>query len=977
MIPPMAPQGTTPHWTSVLRLRPELLANQGHVSGLQMSLFDAVYHTADVPYQEAAYYSDITEPTPSLVGFLGAVAARLGSRRELPALFHLDQGMGGGKSHALVGAYHMGRNPGDFFATDLGGLVRSEAEHQAGGTIDLAGTRVVVLSADNMTPGATSPVYGPATNLHQRFLWSLFGGDLAAYRAHRNQGTDTAALRAALQAAGGPVLILLDELMDYVMLLSDKAHASSMPSEQAFLRALMDAVDDVPQVAFVVVMIRSDADERGYTAAADDFRGYVARRLERNGKTVAVSEAQDFAAIIQRRIFERPATAIPSEDLAGAYDRVADPAWRGQAFDRLGSGRGLVGLAGRLARTYPFHPDLMALVRDDWARHAGFQRVRSTVAIFAKAAHYWTREAAAGRWVPTLIGPGDLPLPVVREDVLSSGLLHGNERAVQGFRQVAATDVSSENGQAGRAVEIDRALAAAGVGLGQPAPAVRMATALFYYSLVARGQARRGATRPEILAAAFEPVPACEFGNAETVFNNLVSEEEGLGALDTQPGSGSTPTRYQLSTHQTVRMFYRASRSLVQEAERDAAIWRRAQQLASPGLFDEVITVSSPSDEAAPLDRIFGEVDQNGKNRLIVLDPRRWTLLNGRDSRTRADVLALLGHGDRPLHVDNAASCVVACVNTQRRDVVRKRAMDALAWRGVLALIDAGSDQWSEADREVREAERKLDDEIKKAYQHFAYLVRTADGSQVAFDRFDDDSKSALRGEHVWDALLNKGRAVRPGALTGAYLATLLSQMSRGLSLREVGQQFKKNPTFPLVSNDQDIRNAVFQSLSGAEPYEVVGPDGHAFTISSADDLALGSSDQILRRAAPPEPAGAAEVPASGGAPAAAGSSSARPTPSSAGAGSTSGGSGTTEPVAYKRYTIRIANRSLADEAKRSAVWSLLGALSDAADPVSGVDVQLMDMTITITAARGSLEEVQRKADAAEARWGEEDDLFG
>ncbi len=57
-----------------------------------------------------------------------------------------------------------------------------------------------------------------------------------------------------------------------------------------FLNALMDASDDVPGVVFVVVMIRSELDPEGYTPAAENFRQYIARRLNRNGTTVAVTE---------------------------------------------------------------------------------------------------------------------------------------------------------------------------------------------------------------------------------------------------------------------------------------------------------------------------------------------------------------------------------------------------------------------------------------------------------------------------------------------------------------------------------------------------------------------------------------------------------------------------------------------------------------------------------------------------------------
>ena len=113
----------------------------------------------------------------------------------------------------------------------------------------------------------------------------------------------------------------------------------------------------------------------------------------------------------------------------------------------------------------------------------------------------------AGGWAPQLIGVGDLPLagiagignvPQARclDALLNSGLLLGNDRAIQGYRAVATTDITSANGTSGRAVELDRRLAQANVSAGQPSPAVRMATALFNYSLVGRTQGRRGAGRP-------------------------------------------------------------------------------------------------------------------------------------------------------------------------------------------------------------------------------------------------------------------------------------------------------------------------------------------------------------------------------------------------------------------------------------------------------------------------------------------------
>jgi hypothetical protein len=962
------------HWADLLTLRTEITYATGQISDLQMSLYSAVYTDRDVPYADCRYYAEITEPTVGLVQFMGSVARRLGTPKlGGKALFHLDQGMGGGKSHALVGLYHLANAPKAFLATELGRLVKTEAE-QAGGAIDLAGARVVVLSADNMTPGATSPEFGPATSLYERFLWSLLRGDKTLYNRHLAEGPNKAALGRALKAAGDPVLILLDELMDYAMDLSDKRHLASMPGEKAFLNNLMDAVDEVDQVAFVLVMIRSDRDERGYTVEADDLRAYVATRIERNGITVSVTEAPDFPAIIRRRLFERTEN-LPTHAVATNWTPGANNAWREQVFDRLGARRSLANFENRLAASYPFSPDLMTLVRDDWSRHAGFQRVRSTVEIFSATAYHWMREHAAGRWAPDLIGVGDLPLRVVIENILSSGLLHGNERAIQGYRQVAATDVITKDGDQGRARELDALLGERGVDARQPAPALRMATALFCYSLVPRDQAKRGATKPELLAAVYGP--AVTFQTAEEVFNALISDEEGLGALEvTDTAAGRGLARYHLAVAQTLRMFYKQARNTVQPADRDAYMWDRAKAMAQANQshFDQIIPVTRPDVPGAPLSQVFGDVDQNGKTRLVILDPRRWALHNGRDTPTRADVAALLGVGDQALPVDNAASCVIACVNTQRRDTVRKRVTEVLAWRTVIAQLDPDDDKRPEAQAELRAATERVDTDLQKAFQHFAYLTRT-DRIEVDWQRFDDDTKTTLKGGHVWDALVNHGRAVYPGKLSGDYLKTLLGRTPRNLTLKEIGQQFHKNPAFPMVPSVDDIRRAVYQTLSGHDPYEVIDGRGTPLSISSADELSIGSMDLSLRKAsvvpsigtetsATPEPGGATDQPSITGS---------GPGPDQGGHTTVTASDQTSSAPEYRRYQLEMPNRSLADHDVRRTVANLLQAVLDAVDPEVGGDLQLLDLQLSLTADPAAVEEIEQRSAEAGVTWNEED----
>ena len=854
----------TPPWTDVLKLRPEVLGSGGSPGELQMSLYKAVFQTVEVPYRDVEYYADITEPTPNIVGFLGRVARRLSGLGDGAALFHLDQGMGGGKSHALVGLFHMAAHTAEFFSSEFGAQIRAEAEQY--GRLDLGETRCVVLTADYFTPGVASEAFGPATTLFERFLWSLFEGDNELYGQYRDMGPNKATLLEALRATDRPVLILLDELMDYALALSDEAVVASMVVEQGFLNALMDACDDIPRVAFVVVMIRSDLDPEGYPPIAGDFREYVTRRLHRNGETVAVTESSDFASIIRRRIFERPTIGFPVDAIAEDVEAAVgvDPAWQDHVLAKLGPGRGTESLRARITASYPFHPDLMDLVQDEWGQVQGFQRVRSTVAIFALTAMHWHREASEGYWVPSMIGLGDIPLTAVLERILSSGLLLNNDRAVQGYRAVATTDITSSDGSSGKAVTLDARRSEAEItSVACPSPVVRMATALFAFSLVSRRQGRRGATRPELLATFLAPdggvVP--RYSAVEEIFLALTGED-GLGAIEVIRSPGSTE-RYWLTIKQTLRMFFNAARASIGVDEKRALLWETARTLARKGSFDQVRFLQSGPDDA-DLGSAAAGMDSLD-TRLIVADPRRWTLSNGGDEPTRSEVESFLGVGSAPLVVDHASSAVVAIAHNYRHRQAVTAGGEVLAWRIVHAQV-VEDDERSDAHRELRSAERKLEEATHRAYLHYAYLIRRNGELEVRHGQFESDAVSSLDGGQVWSALVNEGRAVGEytdsdsgmagrRVLSELYVATLLEDFARNLTLKEVTASFYQNPDFPLVPGAQEIRTVLFDLTrpaghagEGTGGWDLLDGAGNRLDPQSPDEIAIQSIQQTIQR---------------------------------------------------------------------------------------------------------------------------------
>ena len=247
-------------WWEVIALRDEVTSSGGAIDDVQMSLHNAAFGREGVgagrtPYSDAAYFGSITHPTGNLVELMARVAVRLGvpGSTQTSAMWRLDQAMGGGKSHGLIGLWHLTVHPEELAETDLGQEVMAAAASIAGpGKVraDLGNPICVVLDCDNTTADAED--FGPASRLGERFLWRLFDKDGHRYDAFKDHITNKAKVAEALSSVDRPVLILIDEIMDYI-----RAVAASDPNgsvlDMAFLRVLLDVVNDVPNCAAVVV----------------------------------------------------------------------------------------------------------------------------------------------------------------------------------------------------------------------------------------------------------------------------------------------------------------------------------------------------------------------------------------------------------------------------------------------------------------------------------------------------------------------------------------------------------------------------------------------------------------------------------------------------------------------------------------------------------------------------------------------------
>ncbi|MFB4294840.1 DUF499 domain-containing protein [Nonomuraea sp. ATR24] len=857
-------------WWKALKIRREIISASGQIDDVQMSLFQAVHgRGADrPPYADAAYYGEITHPAERLTDLLAEIAVRIGGGADYlkaRSVTRLDQGMGGGKSHACIGAFHLAANPEALFGTEIGRRVSARAKEKVGHDLpaDLNRPHVVVLPCDNMTPGApVQELDGPAVNLYERFLWRLFSRDYSLFERYQPFWSDKSKIAEAIKAVNRPVLVIADEVLDYIGNGLDGARKPDLiAQDMAFLRALLDVVNDVQHVAMLVVMIASDRDKTALSAGALARRDDLNSLLERNGTPATVTEVSDFAEILRRRLFDAEPAAEVLVSTAAMYRPVLeDKSWTKHVWGATGTDW-RARWAEQVAACYPFHPMLMAIAKDEWSKVTGFQRVRSTIRIFAATVYAQQQRGKAGEWVPALIGPGDLPLSdsAVREALLGSGLVE-DDRTISNYRSLAEIEVVNNDGTAGTARQQDIERQALPWTEANPRAAERAATFVFLASIVGtlRPGRGRGASAPEVKAATSVPDVVYTVTDADTVVEDLVNPDRGMSAVEIIPGQGNNkPARYFLSTRLTHRMLVNNIRRTITDTERDRVIASFAQRLASSGPFRDLKFIKADPERTAADVLATAGLDTAHTSRLIILDPAQYSLRNGMEAATleALTVATGLGRGTQQLPVQWASSAVYAIVNTQRRALARGLAVEYLARQKALAAPEVQNDDElkTTGTKELANAKEQLEKALKRAYQHVVYLAQPDPDGERYLDQlaFDDEHSSALDGTIVWKALAERDKVFDAGQFGAKALLHNLRDSDYGKTLSDIRAAFYSAPRLPLLyGGDRDLQQAIYDAVA-AGGIDVVDGSGGVVAVTAPNQVNLASAGL---RVAKPKP---------------------------------------------------------------------------------------------------------------------------
>lgn len=654
-----------------------------------IALEQVVAGTAPEDYRNAEQFFSRTCFTRALREHSGMVLRRLTGLTEntAPVLTLITQ-FGGGKTHTLAALYHVARNGEKSKAYQGIPQLLKEAGLSA---VPEARVAVFVGNAWDPQDGRETPWIDIARQL------AGDNGVTALGTSAKTIPPGTEAMGRVFAAANAPVLILFDEVLNFL-----NRHRDMADSFHAFVQNLTVAMTGTTHGAAIISLPRSQVEMTPWDLQWQERITKVVRRV---AKDLIANDETEISEVVRRRLFEDLGSEKVRENVSRAYadwcfERRAQLPSEWTAVDTTTSeAKAREFLKKRFSECYPFHPATLSVFQRKWQALAQYQQTRGTLAMLAQWISWAFKDSYTNARREPLITLGSAPMDVseFRSTVLGqlgeSRLVAAIDADISGMHSHArALDADSK----GPLKDIHR----------------RVATAILFES--SGGQVDKIAHLPELRFAIGEP--EVDTTSVDTAAFALESKAYFIRRV----GSDGFQIRYQ-PTLKKVVSDRRAS--LDWDAEGKPEMDRLVQTEFK--LAANVPIVLFPADST--------DVQDSPKLTIVVADPESEWTGSGVLRQQIAEWTKMRGKSPRLY-----PSALVWCVRKQGRDL-RDKIEQRLAWKRVEKEIASGT-LGSEFDKtEIAEVRKKVilaeDDAKDEVWGGYRYVViadnKEADGLKV------------------------------------------------------------------------------------------------------------------------------------------------------------------------------------------------------------------------------------------------------
>jgi len=744
-------------WYKVVTPRKEVRAGRSfNPDEFAIALEQVVAGTAPEDYRDARQFFERTVLTRALRDHAGMVLRRLaGETSETAPVLTLITQFGGGKTHTLTTLYHLAKAGKD--ASKFRGV---PALLEAAGLSAVPAARVGVFVGNAWDPGEGRET--PWIDLARQLAGDKGVELLGAAAKDTPPGTD--ALGRVFEAAGGSVLLLFDEVLNFI-----NRHRRFAEPFHAFIQNLTVATTGTKCGAAVISLPRSQVEMSDWDLQWQEKITKVVRRV---AKDLIANDETEIAEVVRRRLFEELGGERQRRNVAKAFadwcfERRAQLPAEWTAVDTAATEKkAREYLQSRFEGTYPFHPATLSVFQRKWQALPQYQQTRGTLAMLAQWISGAYREGFTQARREPLLTLGSAPLDVPQFRSIVLGQLGES-------RLVAAIDADIAGSQAhARALDADTKGPLRNIH-------TRVATAILFES--SGGQVEKVAHLPELRFALGEP----ELDT--TSIDSAAMALESRAFFIRRVGSDGFQIRHQ----PTLKKVVNDRRASLDEEEVRTVLRDLVSKEFDRGA--SIPIVPFPADGTA--------IQDSPRLTLVLADPdSEWTGSGAMRERVAAWTRQ---RGNSPRLYPGS---LVWCIRRPGRELKEKVEL-LLAWRRVQREVQEGllGSDFDRADRaeiqgKVGEAEEAAKDEVWAEYR-FVVLA----------DRSEPD------GLRVID--IGAGHASSGETLCGRVIAMLKSEallnesVGAGYIDRNWPDAFKESGAWPLPSLRQSFLNGALTRL--------------------------------------------------------------------------------------------------------------------------------------------------------------------
>jgi hypothetical protein len=375
-----------------------------------IALEQVVAGTAPEDYREPGQFFSRTCFTRALREHAGMALRRLDGKTEntSPVLALITQ-FGGGKTHTLTALYHLVKHPKESAANEG---VRSLLQEAGLESIPAGRVAVFVGNAWDPAAGAETPWIDLARQLAGDEGVAALGPEA------RTKPPGTTNLRRLMDVAGGKVLILCDEVLNFLSRHRDRAEGF-----RDFLGNLVRTVTGTTGSAAVISLPQSKPEMSDWDLRWQDV---IVKEVNRVAKNLIANDEAEISEVVRLRLFEDLGSERIRRNVAKAYAdwcferRAQLPPECTHVDTAATEAKAREFLQKRFQTCYPFHPATLSVFQRKWQTLLQYQQTRGTLAMLAQWISWAYRESHSKARREPLITLGSAPLdsPEFRATVL-------------------------------------------------------------------------------------------------------------------------------------------------------------------------------------------------------------------------------------------------------------------------------------------------------------------------------------------------------------------------------------------------------------------------------------------------------------------------------------------------------------------------------------------------------------------------------